>query len=118
MTQTDLDRLVADGSGLFTHNDMHDLAQFFGYIAEKHRLSFDSGDLGLDDYIVVFAPSSTDSDIVPTSEPQFLEVGDSVVRFHLTDSGELDYTTYIHSDCGRLEIDDDDDIEELLEGLV
>lgn len=53
MTQEALDQLVQDGAKLFTHNDMYELAQFLGYLAEEYKLNFTSLDLGLDDFVEI-----------------------------------------------------------------
>ena len=53
MTQEALDQLVIDAANEFIYNDMYELAQFFGYLAGKYNLDFDSSRLGLDNYILM-----------------------------------------------------------------
>jgi len=40
-----------------------------------------------------------------------------IIRWHITDDGELDYTIYVEGDGGRLDVSTDDSVHEMLAEL-
>lgn len=52
------------------------------------------------------------------TNPKISAFDEGIIEWHITEDGELDYTIYEAGDGGRLEIDDEADIMNILEELV
>ena len=52
------------------------------------------------------------------NETQYVYSDDYIVRWHITDSNELDYTIYEEYDGGRLDLSNDVDIKDIEEMLI
>jgi len=51
-------------------------------------------------------------------ETQYIYGDDYIIRWHITDDNELDYTIYAEEDGGRLELSNDTDIKDIEEILI
>jgi len=52
------------------------------------------------------------------NETQYIYGDDYIIRWHITDDNELDYTIYTEGDGGRYELSDDVDIKDIEEMLL
>ena len=52
------------------------------------------------------------------NETQYVYGDDYIIRWHITDNNELDYTIYEEYDGGRLDLSNDVDIKDIEEMLI